>query len=147
MKNSNSDIASICLQGLGDKFLFFSICFREVTLEAKSNKLVGWTCNICSDMVPYMHVHKVILLSGCDYLKGLLWSGMQERWLLIKTLIIDLFYSFFWYTNDENVTQKLCLLFKLELMKIEHVDGPKESMHGCLYLILCSQYLFNLFYD
>ncbi|KAL2616949.1 hypothetical protein AAZV13_08G159000 [Glycine max] len=78
MKNSNSDIASICLQGLGDKFLFFSICFREVTLEAKSNKLVGWTCNICSDMVPYMHVHKVILLSGCDYLKGLLWSGMQE---------------------------------------------------------------------
>ncbi|KAG4399104.1 hypothetical protein GLYMA_08G171633v4 [Glycine max] len=29
-------------------------------------------------MVPYMHVHKVILLSGCDYLKGLLWSGMQE---------------------------------------------------------------------
>ena len=79
MKNSNSDIASICLQGLGDKFLFFSICFREVTLEAKSNKLVGWTCNICSDMVPYMHVHKVVLQSGCDYLKGLFRSGMQER--------------------------------------------------------------------
>ncbi|KHN26820.1 BTB/POZ domain-containing protein [Glycine soja] len=29
-------------------------------------------------MVPYMHVHKVILLSGCDYLKGLFRSGMQE---------------------------------------------------------------------
>ena len=48
MKNSNSDIANICLQGLGEKFLFFQFLFREVTLEAKSNKLIGWTRNICS---------------------------------------------------------------------------------------------------
>lgn len=79
MKNSNSDIANICLQGLGEKFLFFQFLFREVTLEAKSNKLIGCTCNICYDTVHYMHVHKVVLQSGCDYLKGLFRSGMQER--------------------------------------------------------------------
>jgi len=48
-------------------------------LAAKSNELVGWTCDICSDTVPHMHVHKVILQSGCDYLQGLFRSGMQER--------------------------------------------------------------------
>ncbi|KAH1210892.1 BTB/POZ domain-containing protein [Glycine max] len=53
-------------------------CFSDAILEAKSNKLVGWTCNICSDTVPHMHVHKVILQSGCDYLQGLFRSGMRE---------------------------------------------------------------------
>ncbi|TKY49356.1 BTB/POZ domain-containing protein [Spatholobus suberectus] len=53
-------------------------CFSDVILETKSNKLVGWICNICSDTVPHMHVHKVILQSGCDYLQGLFRSGMQE---------------------------------------------------------------------
>ncbi|KAH1210895.1 BTB/POZ domain-containing protein [Glycine max] len=51
---------------------------KDAILEAKSNKLVGWTCNICSDTVPHMHVHKVILQSGCDYLQGLFRSGMRE---------------------------------------------------------------------
>ncbi|QCD95998.1 Armadillo-type fold [Vigna unguiculata] len=53
-------------------------CFSDVILAAKSNELVGWTCDICSDTVPHMHVHKVILQSGCDYLQGLFRSGMQE---------------------------------------------------------------------
>ncbi|XP_022637100.1 BTB/POZ domain-containing protein At1g04390 isoform X5 [Vigna radiata var. radiata] len=50
----------------------------DIILGAKSNELVGWTCDICSDTVPHMHVHKVILQSGCDYLQGLFRSGMQE---------------------------------------------------------------------
>nr|KYP49111.1 hypothetical protein KK1_029143 [Cajanus cajan] len=53
-------------------------CFSDVMLVAKSTELVGWTCNICSDKVPHMHVHKVILQAGCDYLQGLFRSGMQE---------------------------------------------------------------------
>lgn len=53
--------------------------FRDVILEAKLNKPVGWTCNICSHSVPHLHVHKVIMQSGCDYLRGLFGSGMQER--------------------------------------------------------------------
>ncbi|KOM42602.1 hypothetical protein LR48_Vigan05g020600 [Vigna angularis] len=53
-------------------------CFSDIILGAKSNELVGWTCDICSDTVPHMHVHKVILQSGCDYLQGLFRSGMQE---------------------------------------------------------------------
>ncbi|XP_020233390.1 BTB/POZ domain-containing protein At1g04390 isoform X2 [Cajanus cajan] len=56
-------------------------CFSDVMLVAKSTELVGWTCNICSDKVPHMHVHKVILQAGCDYLQGLFRSGMQERQL------------------------------------------------------------------
>ncbi|KAL2331115.1 hypothetical protein Fmac_018696 [Flemingia macrophylla] len=53
-------------------------CFSDVILVAKSNELVGWKCNICSDTVPHMHVHKVILQAGCNYLQGLFRSGMQE---------------------------------------------------------------------
>ncbi|XP_047159531.1 BTB/POZ domain-containing protein At1g04390 isoform X2 [Vigna umbellata] len=53
-------------------------CFSDIVLGAKSNELAGWTCDICSDTVPHMHVHKVILQSGCDYLQGLFRSGMQE---------------------------------------------------------------------
>ncbi|CAJ1958068.1 unnamed protein product, partial [Sphenostylis stenocarpa] len=53
-------------------------CYSDVILEAKSNELVGWACNICSVTVPHKHVHKVILQSGCDYLQGLFRSGMQE---------------------------------------------------------------------
>ncbi|XP_019443732.1 PREDICTED: BTB/POZ domain-containing protein At1g04390 isoform X2 [Lupinus angustifolius] len=74
----------------------------DVILEAKPNKLVEWTCNICSHSVPHLHVHKVILQSGCDYLQGLFGSGMQEShsqvlkvdisWeALIK--LVKLFYS------------------------------------------------------
>ncbi|OIW11671.1 hypothetical protein TanjilG_10817 [Lupinus angustifolius] len=77
-------------------------CFSDVILEAKPNKLVEWTCNICSHSVPHLHVHKVILQSGCDYLQGLFGSGMQEShsqvlkvdisWeALIK--LVKLFYS------------------------------------------------------
>ncbi|CAL0326427.1 unnamed protein product [Lupinus luteus] len=77
-------------------------CFSDVILEAKSNKLVEWTCNICSHSVPHLHVHKVILQSACDYLQGLFGSGMQEShsqvlkvdisWeALIK--LVKLFYS------------------------------------------------------
>ncbi|KAJ1387197.1 SKP1/BTB/POZ domain superfamily [Sesbania bispinosa] len=32
----------------------------------------------CFSYVPHLHVHKVILQSGCDYLRGLFRSGMQE---------------------------------------------------------------------
>jgi hypothetical protein len=58
---------------------FVDFCFRDVVMEAKLNELVGWACNICSHPVPHLHVHKVILQSGCDYLQGLFRSGMQER--------------------------------------------------------------------
>ncbi|PNY06615.1 BTB/POZ domain-containing protein [Trifolium pratense] len=52
--------------------------FSDVIMEAKLNEPVGWACNICSHPVPHLHVHKVILQSGCDYLQGLFRSGMQE---------------------------------------------------------------------
>ncbi|XP_048425761.1 BTB/POZ domain-containing protein At1g04390 isoform X4 [Pyrus x bretschneideri] len=52
--------------------------FSDVILEAKTTELLGWTCGICSRLVPHMHIHKVILSSSCDYLRALLQSGMQE---------------------------------------------------------------------
>ncbi|KAK4285741.1 hypothetical protein QN277_002396 [Acacia crassicarpa] len=53
-------------------------CFWDVILESKLDKLERWTCRICSHSVPHLHVHKVILQSGCDYLQGLFRSGMKE---------------------------------------------------------------------
>ncbi|XP_028760602.1 BTB/POZ domain-containing protein At1g04390 isoform X2 [Neltuma alba] len=53
-------------------------CFWDVILESKQEKLEGWTCCTCSHSVPHLHVHKVILQSGCDYLQGLFRSGMKE---------------------------------------------------------------------
>jgi len=80
MKKVNSDVANICLSSLGDKFWFWLISvFRDVIMEAKLNGPVGCACDICSHPVPHLHVHKVILQSGCDYLQGLFRSGMQER--------------------------------------------------------------------
>ncbi|KAI9116563.1 hypothetical protein K1719_012730 [Acacia pycnantha] len=52
--------------------------FWDVILESKLDKLERWTCRICSHSVPHLHVHKVILQSGCDYLQGLFRSGMKE---------------------------------------------------------------------
>ncbi|XP_054814645.1 BTB/POZ domain-containing protein At1g04390 isoform X2 [Prosopis cineraria] len=53
-------------------------CFWDVILESKPDKLERWTCCICSHSVPHLHVHKVVLQSGCDYLQGLFRSGMKE---------------------------------------------------------------------
>ncbi|KAL8033225.1 hypothetical protein ABFX02_13G148400 [Erythranthe guttata] len=51
----------------------------NLILEAGSTaQLVHWNCNSCSALVPHLHVHKVILLSSCDYLRALFQSGMQE---------------------------------------------------------------------
>ncbi|KAI4333348.1 hypothetical protein L6164_018174 [Bauhinia variegata] len=64
------DLAS-CLGSAGS-------CFSDVMLEANTDKLIGWTCNICSHSLPHFHAHKVILQSGCDYFRALFHSGMQE---------------------------------------------------------------------
>ncbi|KAF7822495.1 BTB/POZ domain-containing protein [Senna tora] len=58
--------------------LLIDLEIADVILESITDGLDGWTCCICSHSVPHLHVHKVILQSGCDYLQGLFRSGMQE---------------------------------------------------------------------
>ncbi|XP_038686148.1 BTB/POZ domain-containing protein At1g04390 isoform X2 [Tripterygium wilfordii] len=52
--------------------------FSDIILEAKAAEQTCWTCSLCSLLVPHVHAHKVILSSGCDYLRALFQSGMQE---------------------------------------------------------------------
>lgn len=74
----------------------FDFGFRDVILEAKETKLLGWTCGVCSLPVPHMHVHKVVLSSSCDYMRALFQSGMQERYLQIFLHICTHNYTFFY---------------------------------------------------
>ncbi|XP_012087427.1 BTB/POZ domain-containing protein At1g04390 isoform X2 [Jatropha curcas] len=52
--------------------------YSDIVLEAKATKSICWTCSLCSQSVPHMHCHKVVLWSSCDYLRALFQSGMLE---------------------------------------------------------------------
>ncbi|EEF48827.1 conserved hypothetical protein [Ricinus communis] len=53
-------------------------CFSDIILEAKAIGSVSWVCSICSQPVPHMHAHKVVLWSSCDHLRAMFQSGMAE---------------------------------------------------------------------
>ncbi|XP_065865436.1 BTB/POZ domain-containing protein At1g04390 isoform X2 [Euphorbia lathyris] len=52
--------------------------FSDIILEAKGSESVHWTCGTCSQLVPHIHAHKVVLWSRCDYMRALFESGMSE---------------------------------------------------------------------
>ncbi|KAJ0975788.1 hypothetical protein J5N97_017753 [Dioscorea zingiberensis] len=52
--------------------------FMDIILEAKATEGVAWNCSMCQVPVPHMHAHKIVLVSCCDYLRGLFQSGMQD---------------------------------------------------------------------
>ncbi|WCJ36997.1 BTB/POZ domain-containing protein At1g04390 [Euphorbia peplus] len=52
--------------------------FSDIILEAKGIEPMHWACGACSQLVPHMHAHKVVLWSRCDYLRALFESGMSE---------------------------------------------------------------------
>ncbi|KAL3851055.1 hypothetical protein ACJIZ3_012937 [Penstemon smallii] len=52
----------------------------NLLLESNTTELVNWKCDNCSAVVPHLHVHKVILESGCDYLRALFRSDMKESY-------------------------------------------------------------------
>ncbi|OVA04620.1 BTB/POZ-like [Macleaya cordata] len=52
--------------------------FSDVILEAKVTTGMNFSCSVCSLSISHMHVHKIILLLSCEYLRALFQSGMQE---------------------------------------------------------------------
>ncbi|KAJ4980864.1 hypothetical protein NE237_031701 [Protea cynaroides] len=78
--------------------------FSDVVLEAKATEIMNWTCSVCSQSVPHMHVHKIILWASCDYLRALFQSGMQDShsqiirvqvgWEALRKLVS-------WFYSDE----------------------------------------------
>ncbi|ESQ36487.1 hypothetical protein EUTSA_v10006788mg [Eutrema salsugineum] len=62
---------------LTPKFIHFS----DVILVPKETNMAGFNCRSCSFTSPHAHSHRVILSSGCEYLRALFRSGMQESHL------------------------------------------------------------------
>ncbi|KAL1188818.1 BTB/POZ domain-containing protein [Cardamine amara subsp. amara] len=54
------------------------IRFSDVILLPKEANMAGFNCCLCSSTSPHAHSHRVILSSGCEYLRALFRSGMQE---------------------------------------------------------------------
>lgn len=57
------------------------IHFSDVILVPKETNMAGFNCRLCSSTSPHAHSHRVILSSGCEYLRALFRSGMQESHL------------------------------------------------------------------
>ncbi|XP_023645948.1 BTB/POZ domain-containing protein At1g04390 [Capsella rubella] len=80
------------------------IHFSDVILLPKETNVPGFNCRLCSSTSPHAHSHRVILSSGCEYLRALFRSGMQEShldtlkvpvsWLGLKKLVR-------WFYSDE----------------------------------------------
>ncbi|XP_010475090.1 PREDICTED: BTB/POZ domain-containing protein At1g04390 [Camelina sativa] len=80
------------------------IHFSDVILVPKETNVAGFNCRMCSSTSPHAHSHRVILSSGCEYLRALFRSGMQEShtdrlnvpvsWLGLTKLVS-------WFYSDE----------------------------------------------
>ncbi|KAF8111682.1 hypothetical protein N665_0073s0040 [Sinapis alba] len=57
------------------------IHFSDVILVPKETNMASFNCRLCSSTSPHAHSHRVILSSGCEYLRALFRSGMQESHL------------------------------------------------------------------
>uniref|UniRef100_A0A1J3IM00 BTB/POZ domain-containing protein n=1 Tax=Noccaea caerulescens TaxID=107243 RepID=A0A1J3IM00_NOCCA len=57
------------------------IHLSDVILVPKETNMAGFNCRFCSSTSPHAHSHRVILSSGCEYLRALFRSGMQESHL------------------------------------------------------------------
>ncbi|VVA89937.1 unnamed protein product [Arabis nemorensis] len=78
------------------------IHFSDVILVPKETNMGGFNCRWCSSTSHHAHSHRVILSSGCEYLRALFRSGMQESHLdrlnvpvswLGLTKLVNWFYS------------------------------------------------------
>jgi len=54
-----------------------------VILVPKETNVACFNCRMCSLTSPHAHSHRVILSSGCEYLRALFRSGMQERYVTV----------------------------------------------------------------
>jgi hypothetical protein len=59
------------------------IHFSDVILVPKETNVACFNCRMCSLTSPHAHSHRVILSSGCEYLRALFRSGMQERYVTV----------------------------------------------------------------
>ncbi|CAF1923681.1 BTB/POZ domain-containing protein At1g04390 isoform X1 [Brassica napus] len=57
------------------------IHFSDVILVPKETNMASFNCRLCSSTSPHAHCHRFILSSGCEYLRALFRSGMQESHL------------------------------------------------------------------
>ncbi|KFK42779.1 hypothetical protein AALP_AA1G038200 [Arabis alpina] len=57
------------------------IHFSDIILVPQETNMASFNCRLCSSTSPHAHSHRVILSSGCEYLRALFRSGMQESHL------------------------------------------------------------------
>ncbi|XP_042477288.1 BTB/POZ domain-containing protein At1g04390 isoform X2 [Macadamia integrifolia] len=88
--------------------------FSDIILEAKETEVRHWTCSVCSQSVPHMHVHKIILWASCDYLRALFQSGMQDS--LSQTVRVPVGWEALW-----------------KLVRWFYSDGLPKPITGCLW--------------
>ncbi|XP_043702406.1 BTB/POZ domain-containing protein At1g04390 isoform X2 [Telopea speciosissima] len=88
--------------------------FSDVILEAKATEVMHWTCSVCSQSVPHMHVHKIILWASCDYLRALFQSGMQDSYS--QTIRVPVGWEALW-----------------KLVRWFYSDGLPKPITGCLW--------------